>query len=113
LEPLTNSVSSLAFSQDEKWLAGSGGTFINVWEVSTGLEISRITTDTVNSIAFSPNENWIASAGYDNTARVWLWRSADLISEVCKRLPRNLTQTEWKQYIGNEPYRPTCPNLSS
>jgi len=44
-------------------------------------------------------------------ARVWLWRPEDLIAEACARLPRNLTREEWQQYIGDEPYRPTCPNL--
>ena len=24
---------------------------------------------------------------------------------------RNLTKEEWRQYLGDEPYRATCPNL--
>lgn len=28
-----------------------------------------------------------------------------------ERLPRNLTHAEWTQYLGDEPYRATCPNL--
>jgi hypothetical protein len=46
-----------------------------------------------------------------NTARVWLLRPEDLIAEACSRLTRNLTHAEWRQYIGEEEYRPTCPNL--
>ena len=52
-----------------------------------------------------------ASGSYDGTARVWLWRPEDLIAEACARLPRNLTLEEWQRYIGDEPYRPTCPDL--
>jgi|CZKF01.1.fsa_nt_gi WD40 repeat protein len=39
------------------------------------------------------------------------FHSEDLISEACSRISRNLTQIEWKQYIGDEPYQKTCLNL--
>jgi hypothetical protein len=41
-----------------------------------------------------------------------LWRPEDLITEACARLTRNLARAEWEQYLGDEPYRATCPNLS-
>jgi hypothetical protein len=53
----------------------------------------------------------LATASWDKTARVWLWRPKDLIADVCARLPRNLTAEEWKQYLGEEPYRKTCEQL--
>jgi WD40 repeat protein len=40
----------------------------------------------------------------------YLIRSADLVTEACSRLKQNLAPDEWKQYLGNEPYRETCPN---
>jgi len=30
---------------------------------------------------------------------------------ACSRLTRNLTKEEWKQYLPDEVYRKTCPNL--
>jgi hypothetical protein len=36
---------------------------------------------------------------------------AHLIDEACSRLSRNLTRWEWRLYLGDEPYRKTCPNL--
>jgi len=42
---------------------------------------------------------------------VWLWKTDDLQAETCKRLTRNLTEDEWRQYLGDEPYRKTCQNL--
>jgi hypothetical protein len=33
-----------------------------------------------------------------------------MIAEACDRLGRNLNREEWRQYLGNEPYRKTCPN---
>ncbi len=41
----------------------------------------------------------------------YLVRPDGLIAEACSRLKRNLTPDEWKQYLGDEPYRKTCPNL--
>ncbi len=32
-----------------------------------------------------------------------------LVNALCRRANRNLTQAEWKQYIGDHPYRRTCP----
>ena len=36
-----------------------------------------------------------------------------LLAECAAAIARaiNLTPQEWRQYLGDEPYRPTCPNL--
>jgi len=113
------SVHSLAFSADGQWVVsaesvprvGSPGV-VRVWEVATGQEVARMTHEgPVSAMAFSPDGRWVVTASEDHTAQVWLWRPEDLIAEACARLPRNLTREEWQQYIGDEPYRPTCPNL--
>ncbi|NEP02497.1 MAG: hypothetical protein F6K58_28385 [Symploca sp. SIO2E9] len=35
----------------------------------------------------------------------------DMREKLCAVLPRNLTQDEWRQYMGNQPYRKVCSNL--
>jgi hypothetical protein len=59
------------------------------------------------------------------TARVWEANTTsemermtldELMEEACKRLSRNLTRDEWKQYLPEEPYPTqqedaTCRNL--
>jgi WD40 repeat protein len=62
-------------------------------------------------VAFSPDGELLPIASYDHTARLWGWRPENLIAETCRRLPRNLTSEEWRKYLGDEPFRPTCPNL--
>lgn len=47
----------------------------------------------------------------DGTARLWRWQAEDLIQQACSRLPWNLTQAEWRRYLGDLPYRRTCPDL--
>ena len=66
----------------------------------------------INAVVFTPDGQWVVSGSADGTARVWPWRTEDLIEEACRRMPRNLTHEEWNRYIGPEiPYHPTCPNL--
>jgi hypothetical protein len=51
------------------------------------------------------------TASYDSEMTI-----ENLVSEACKRLPRNLTRAEWAFYIRDELYPikqedATCPNL--
>ena len=115
-----NWVSVLALSPDGQWVASGEGYLmfgvrpatVRVWEVATGQEIARMTHgEGVAAVTFSPDGQWVASGSNDRTARVWLWKPEDLIAEACSRLTRNLTLEEWRTYLGDEPYRRTCPNL--
>ena len=103
-------VGAVAFSPDGKWLAtASSDKTARAWEAATGKELARLNHEShVTAVAFRPDGKWLATASYDNTARVWAYRPEDLIALACARLTRNLTQEEWKQYIGDEPYRKTC-----
>jgi hypothetical protein len=59
----------------------------------------------------SRNGRLVAAALDDGVVRVSFLSPADLIAEACARLTRNLTPGEWRQYLGDEPYAATCPNL--
>jgi WD40 repeat protein len=106
-------VEAVAFSPDGQWLAtGSDDGTARVWEAASGQEVARMAhEDMVFAVAFSPDGQWLATASGDNMARVWLVWPDDLIAESCARLTRNLTLEEWKRYLGDEPYRKTCPAL--
>lgn len=110
---LEGGVRAVAFSSGGQWLATAGwDRTVRVWEVAAGREIARpVHASAVQAVAFSPNGQWLVTVGTGDTAGVWLVWPEDLIAEACTRLPRNLTREEWRQYIGDEPYRPTCPSL--
>ena len=105
-------VAAVAFNQDGKTLATAAGNAARLWDAATGIEIGRIIHDqAVTSVAFAPGGRALVTAGDDGVVQVSLWHPQDLLDEACARLTRNLTPEEWRQYLGDEPYRKTCPNL--
>jgi WD40 repeat protein len=101
-----------AFTPDGKTLATAAGSNVHVWDAASGTELARINHDQrVTRVAFSPDGTTLATAADDGVVQLSLWRPQDLLDEACARLTRNLTPEEWHQYLGNQPYRKTCPAL--
>ncbi|MEJ2733209.1 MAG: CHAT domain-containing protein [Anaerolineae bacterium] len=112
----TLGVKTLAFSPDGQTLAsGSDDADILLWDVTTGQPRGRPLTGhaaSVMSVAFSPDGQMLASGSDDQTLRLWDLSFDSWEARACRRANRNLTQSEWDQFIGPTiPYRPTCPDL--
>jgi WD40 repeat protein len=104
---------AVVFSPDGQRLAtASADKTARLWDAANSRELLRLPhDDIVWEVAFSPDGQRLATASADKTAQIWIWQTEKLITEACKRLPHNLTHAEWRQYLGNETYKATCPKL--
>jgi WD40 repeat protein len=110
-------VISVAFSPDGQILASSGGQddkTIILWDVTTHQPLGPPLTghtDEVADVAFSPDGQTLASASEDKTVILWDMSLASWQARACRIANRNLSQDEWQQFFGDEPYHKTCPEL--
>jgi len=80
-------------------------------EVATGREVARIRHEgNVDAVAFSPGGRYLETAGEKDVYILPLDQD-ELFTQICARLPRNMTYEEWRYYFGNETYQAVCPNL--
>lgn len=115
-------VLSLAFTPNNNFLlSGSEDGNLRIWELGTWVELGRIHQgDAVKALVIHPNGRHILTTN-NILAVLWdfnkvhLLRPHQLAPEACSRLTRNLTRSEWEQYIGDDEetqsYRPVCANL--
>ena len=64
----------------------------------------------MNAVAIIPNGQRIISGSRNNFIRFWPVYHKELADRVCELVSRNLTEAEWKEYVGEGvPYTATCP----
>ncbi len=72
-----------------------------IFDAATGTERCRLIHDgPVGSVEFNPSGQWVAVGSDDGTARIHLVITADLIAQASARMPRQLTDEEWRRYGG-------------
>jgi WD40 repeat protein len=100
-----------AFSADSAYLiTGSQDGTSRIWTVPGGQEVARLNNPDNNvEVLFSPGGKYAISASQSHIARVWFLLIDDPLAEACRRIDRNLSVEDWRQYVGDEPYRKTCP----
>lgn len=110
---LDGAVTHLAYAPNGLHLAtATMSGVVRIWDALSHEEVARTSVGgQVDALAFTGDGRslMVESAGTE-LSRVQ-FHPEDLIEDACKRLSRNLTKTEWRQYFGPSPYRLTCPNL--
>jgi WD40 repeat protein/DNA-binding SARP family transcriptional activator len=111
-------VRALAFTPDGKYLvSGDQSGRIMLWEVGTrqAIEVSYYgeseSPSDVADLSFSPDGHTLAALFREGRVNLFDFSFESLQSHACQRANRNLTQEEWQRFFGDEPYRPTCPDL--
>jgi WD40 repeat protein/flagellar basal body-associated protein FliL len=111
-----SAVNALDFSHDGRLLASGGadGT-VRLWNIARADDPPIVLHEHgswVWGLAFSPDGATILSSSYDRTTHVNATGSETLAAEVSASLKRNLTRTEWTQFIGADvPYQRTVSRL--
>jgi WD40 repeat protein len=104
---------SAGLSPDGKYVVAAVGSTVRLYGLAGRQEATWISQkDDVVSLAFSADGKHLAvvSGKGDIKVRRW-WTETELVEEACRRLTRNLTYDEWRQYLSPQPYRPTVKTL--
>jgi WD40 repeat protein len=110
-------VFSVAFDPNGRLATGAKDRTVRVWDI-TAPEAAPVVLhaegEGISSVAFDRDGRRLASGSWDGTIRVWIADTAELAEMVCRKVWRNLTLNEWRDFIGADiPYERTCPNLPS
>jgi WD40 repeat protein len=105
-------VNSIAFQPGGKIIAtGDDSGRIVLYNLGTGQTTTLNESSAVHSVAFSPDGKILAS-GNDNGQVLSinsLVGTSGVVSTLCRELGgQNMTHSQWKQYIIDQPYRATC-----
>jgi len=96
--------------------AGENGS-VRIWNANSGELLFTLYghTDSVYRAAWDNTDSQIMTASRDGKARIWTVKvdgEGGLVDLVCSLVHRNMTQSEWEQYMGsNIPYRKTCSHI--
>jgi len=113
--PHRGRVVPLTWSADGTLLVTESAGVAHVWRAASGEEVSRLAlTGGARAGVLSPDAATLTTVSLVGRTLLVVQHPLGpqaLLAATCARLSRNLTAPEWKEYVGDEPYRKTCPNL--
>jgi WD40 repeat protein len=67
-------------------------------------------TGWVVALAFSRDGRTLSTGSEDNTARLWNMHVPSWQQRLCDLAGRNLTESEWDEFLPDRPLQKTCAN---
>ena len=69
-------------------------------------------------LAFSPDGRTLGTVGANGAVRLWdlrfhEWQPPEWQAVGCRLVRRNLSMTEWQQFLPGRPYQRTCAEFPS
>lgn len=87
---------------------------VQLWDAEEGIKLGQSFSGhkrSVYGLGFSPDGRWLLSGSLDGVVMLWTLDMADWRVRACRIANRNLTQQEWEQFFGDQPYRATCGDI--
>jgi len=110
--PHEDNIDGIRIAPMDGVLATLSAGLVYVWNLSTGELMTQLAAaGRIVDFKFTPDGRRLLTGNDEGIAALWLWKTEDLQEETCKRLTRNLSLSEWRQYLGTIPYQRACPNL--
>ncbi|NIM92881.1 MAG: TIR domain-containing protein [Anaerolineales bacterium] len=84
-----------------------------LWDVFSGKELAIVSGyfDAVRHASWKPDGGQFITTSWGGFVRVFAVPTATA-EAACNYVVRNLTAEEWETYLGDQPYRDTCPEVS-
>jgi hypothetical protein len=111
-------VTDVEFSPDGRLIASAGlDRRLIMWVLETPEDLPIVmdnNTGFIWDISFTRESDHLVAACSESEIRVWPTAPSLLADKICPQLTRNMTQDEWKKYVGESVdlnYEITCPRL--
>ncbi len=111
-------VNDVEFSPDEKLLASAGlDKRLQLYVLDNPEDLPVVMGNNsgfIWDIEFAKGSDYLIAACSESEIRVWPTDPSLLADQICPKLKRNMSQDEWKKYVGDVaeiPYEYTCVRL--
>lgn len=106
-------VYDVEFSPDGKLLASAGSDKrLQMWVLENPEDLPVVMENNngfIWDIAFTKDSDYLIAACSESEMRVWPTDPSLLAKRICPKLNRNMTQDEWKKYVGGQiDFETTC-----